>query len=272
MKKVDDLVFTDDYMFGAVMRDPYICTKILERVLKIKIEHIEYPELQKAIKPYYESKGVRLDVYVKDTNQVFDVEVQSSEPADVAKRTRYYQSMVDIDCLAKGQAYESLPKSYIIFFCKQDWLKTGVPVATFQNRCKENTNLTLNDGSTKIFLNAELWEKEADVETRAFMNYIYNSKVTDELSSEIENKVILTKINEIFRNDYLSMNLHDHDIIYKAKNEGKAEGIEETKISNAKAFILLNKLSLEEIASCCNLTLEKVQELADELKKCKYEE
>jgi len=92
------------------------------------------------------------------------------------------------------------------------------------------------------------------------MKYLYECKITDELSYEIESKVGTTKLNEIFRNDYLSMNLHDHDIIYKAKNEG----IEETKISNAKAFILLGKLSLEDIASCCNLPLEKVQKLAEE--------
>jgi len=260
MKPIEDLVFTDDYMFGAVMRDPDICTKILERVLKIKIEHLEYPELQKAIKPYYESKGVRLDVYVKDSNQVFDVEVQASEPADLAKRTRYYQSMVDIDCLAKGKPYEDLPKSYIIFFCKKDWLGTGLPIATYQNTCMENKKITLKDESIKIFLNAELWEKETDIETQSFMKYLNDYKVTDELSNEIENKVVTTKLNEIFRNDYLSMNLHDHDIIYKAKNEG----IEETKIANAKALILLGKLSLEDIASCCNLSLEKVQELAKE--------
>ena len=77
MKKIEDLAFTDDYMFGAVMHDPDICKKVLERVLKIKIDHLEYPELQKSIKPYYESKGVRLDVYVKDSDQVFDIEVQA---------------------------------------------------------------------------------------------------------------------------------------------------------------------------------------------------
>ena len=118
MKKIEDLAFTDDYMFGAVMRDPDICKKVLERVLKIKIDHLEYPELQKSIKPYYESKGVRLDVYVKDSDQVFDIEVQASEPVDPAKRTRYYQSMVDIDCLAKGSLYEELPTNYIIFLRK----------------------------------------------------------------------------------------------------------------------------------------------------------
>lgn len=53
------------------------------------------------------------------------------------------------------------------------------------------------------------------------MKYLYESKITDELSNEIENKA-----------------------------------------ANAKALILLGKLSLQNIASCCELPLEKVQELA----------
>ncbi len=42
-KPVEELVFTDDFMFGAVMREPEICKGVLERLLHVKIDHIEYP-------------------------------------------------------------------------------------------------------------------------------------------------------------------------------------------------------------------------------------
>ena len=42
-KPVEDLVFTDDFMFGAVMREPEICKGVLERLLHTRIDHIEYP-------------------------------------------------------------------------------------------------------------------------------------------------------------------------------------------------------------------------------------
>ncbi|MDY5122535.1 MAG: hypothetical protein SPE59_01910 [Treponema sp.] len=74
IKPVDQLVFSDDFMFGAVMRDPEICKGVIERLLQIKIDHIEYPELQKVISPFYSKKGVRLDVYVADSDRIFDVE------------------------------------------------------------------------------------------------------------------------------------------------------------------------------------------------------
>ena len=41
-KPVEDLVFSDDFMFGAVMREPEICKGVLERLLHTKIERIEH--------------------------------------------------------------------------------------------------------------------------------------------------------------------------------------------------------------------------------------
>lgn len=56
-KPVDELTFTDDGMFQAVMKDPALCAELVERLLHIKVSHIEYPELEKKIAPYFSSKG-----------------------------------------------------------------------------------------------------------------------------------------------------------------------------------------------------------------------
>ena len=71
------------YIFEKVLQNAEICQELLERLLKIKIEHIEYPEIEKTISPYYETKGVRLDVYVKDSDKVFDIELQNSADVDI---------------------------------------------------------------------------------------------------------------------------------------------------------------------------------------------
>ena len=114
-KPIEDLVFSDDFMFGAVMKEPDICKGVLECLLQIKIDHVEYPELQKSISPLYTQKGVRLDVYVADSDKVFDVECQSYKVKDLGKRTRYYQSLLDVDNLLKGKNYSELKETYIIF-------------------------------------------------------------------------------------------------------------------------------------------------------------
>lgn len=65
-KPVDQLTFTDDGMFQTVMRDPKICAELVERLLDVEINHVDYPELEKEIAPYYTSKSIRLDVYLKN--------------------------------------------------------------------------------------------------------------------------------------------------------------------------------------------------------------
>ena len=77
-KPIEELTITDDFMFGAVMRNPKYCKPLLERTLGVKIRKIEYPELQKAFSERYASKGVRLDAYVEDdAGTVYDVEIQT---------------------------------------------------------------------------------------------------------------------------------------------------------------------------------------------------
>ena len=169
MKPIEELTFTVDYMFGYVMRNKEICKGIIERLLKIKIDKIEYPELQKSITPHYESKGIRLDVYVLDSSRVFDIEVQNILDDDLPTRTRYYQSMMDIDLLLKGKKYSELKESFVIFVCKEDFFDEGLPCYTFSNLCHEKPTLELGDKTHKIIFNAGAFSKENDLE-RLFSN------------------------------------------------------------------------------------------------------
>ena len=70
IKPVEELRFTDDFMFCRVMKNPDLCKGVIERLLGIKVERIEYPDLQKEIRPYYSAHGVRMDVYVKDSDRI----------------------------------------------------------------------------------------------------------------------------------------------------------------------------------------------------------
>ena len=119
-KKIEDLTFIDDGMFQAVMHEPEICEEVIARLLHVEVEKVVYPELEKQIKPFYTSKGVRLDVYLKDNNKIIDVEIQTYRQDAIGKRTRYYQSMIDIDSLMKGQDYTELLDSYVLFICTYD--------------------------------------------------------------------------------------------------------------------------------------------------------
>lgn len=91
------------------MQNPELCKELLQRILPdLNIDRIEYPELQKAIKPDMDARSVRLVVYVKDNkNTVYDIEMQVSDTKELPERSRYYQSMIDLQLIDKGQYYKN---------------------------------------------------------------------------------------------------------------------------------------------------------------------
>ena len=267
-KPVDKLTFADDGMFQEVMRNPEICAELIERLLHLKVGHVEYPELEKAIKPFYTTKGVRLDVYLKDEDKIIDVELQCYPQEALGKRTRYYQSMIDMDSLMKGQDYPELKESYILFICKQDpffideenKLSYGLPCYTFQNICKENAEVNLNDKSLTVIYNASAYEAEKDEKIKAFLHFIStNEPGKDDFTKRLSKLVEKIKDNEKFRSDYAAMNLHDRDIRRAAIKEGAQQ-----KTIEAAIEFYENGVSVEIIAKSLKMTTERVLEIVGE--------
>ena len=271
-KRFEDLTFTDDGMFQAVLHEPGICAELVERLLHIKVNRIDYPELEKAIAPYYSSKGIRLDVYIKDTDKVIDVEIQSYRQEALGKRTRYYQSMIDIDSLMKGMDYPELKDSYILFICKNDPFcdengePFGLPCYTFQNICSENADVNLNDKSLKVIYNASAYAKEKDEKIRDFLHFITtNDPGNDDFSNRLSTIVQKLKDDEKFKEAYNAMNLHDRDIIRETRKVAIAEGQQQKAVEDAIEFLKEN-ISPETIAKCVKLPLEQVLELQAKIK------
>ena len=272
IKRFEDLTFTDDGMFQAVLHEPGICAELVERLLHIKVNRIDYPELEKAIAPYYSSKGIRLDVYIKDTDKVIDVEIQSYRQEALGKRTRYYQSMIDIDSLMKGMDYPELKDSYILFICKNDPFcdengePFGLPCYTFQNICSENADVNLNDKSLKVIYNASAYAKEKDERIRDFLHFITtNDPGSDDFSNRLSTIVQKLKDDEKFREAYNAMNLHDRDIIRETRKVAIAEGQRQKAVEDA-IELLKENISPETIAKCVKLPLEQVLELQAKIK------
>ena len=67
IKDWSTLTLSNDFMFGKVMQNEDVCKELLENLLHIKIKKLVYLEPQKTIDVSIQSKGVRLDVYVADS-------------------------------------------------------------------------------------------------------------------------------------------------------------------------------------------------------------
>ena len=224
-KPVEELTFTDDFMFGTVMKNQFICKGVIERLLHIKVGKIEYPSLQKTITSFYESKGIRLDVYVSEPQRIFDIEIQTSIPPSLPKRTRYYQSLMDVDNLLRGQSYAELKESYVIFICTQDPFGKGLPVYTFRNVCSEDGTLFLDDKSYKVFYNVGAYGKEDEPELSALLQYLCERRATSGFTQHIDALVEKAKRNEKFRSVYMSLNIREDDLRMAGEKIGFERGV-----------------------------------------------
>ena len=117
MKEIrwEEVGISNDFMFGKVMRDSELCRELLEAILEVKIDRVEYPEEQKVINMTADARSVRLDVYVKDgLGTVYDIEMQATDTKELPKRSRYYQGMIDLELIEKGESYRKLNTSFVI--------------------------------------------------------------------------------------------------------------------------------------------------------------
>ena len=173
IKPYEELELKDDFMFGLIMHDPKYVKPFLEMILKIKIRKVVYPQSQKSIDLSANAKAVRLDVYVEDDqNTVFNLEMQTSDNRNLPKRMRYYQGVIDLNILQKGQDYTKLKKSYVIFICTFDPFGEGRHIYTFCNTCQENTALTLDDDAVKIILSTKGTMDDVSPEMKRILDYI----------------------------------------------------------------------------------------------------
>lgn len=230
-KKFEDLTLRDDFIFGNVMKNKALCKELLEIILEVKIRDITYPEEQKTIKIIRDARSIRLDVYVEDDqNTVYNVEMQTTNPGNLPKRTRYYQGLIDLNLISKGEDYDNLKKSYVIFICVEDIFGQGRYIYTFENICLQDFNLRLGDDSTKIFLNADGYVEDISPELKAFLVYLRDGVISNTFTKNLEDAVEAGKNCDEWRREYMTLQMRDRENYRKGRKEGQTE----TTINNIK--------------------------------------
>lgn len=245
IKPWEELTIRDDYMFKLVMRRRRICKKMLEGTLRIRIEKIRYLETEKSITAPYRSKGIRLDVYVKDErNTVYNIEMQIRrlEGDALFKRTRYYQPMMDADLLAAGADYDELNKTIIIFICPFDPFGEGRYMYTFENICLENKNLNLLDGATKIFLNTKGQIGDIDDTIRAFLQYVDGVVTDNSFVQEVEEEIRRVKLEEGERVNYMTFAMK----MMEERKEGRKEGQRDERVAILRRLVTQSQIPVEQ--------------------------
>lgn len=236
-KRLQDLTIKDNFMFGAVMSIEENCIAFLEMVLGFPIEKVVVSK-ERSMIYHPEYRGVRLDIYARDEKHThYNVEMQARRQADLGKRSRYYHSQIDVECLEKGLPYEELPNTFVIFICDFDPFGCGLYYYSFQNECQEDTRAKLCDGNKTIFLSTKGKNKEQIPQSLVkFLKFVEadlaesEEDFDDELVRQFQTSIRKIKTSREMGERYMLF----EELLKEERQEGLAQGRQE----NAREYIL----------------------------------
>ena len=269
-RKFQDLTIKNNFMFGAVMAEPKNCKGIIELVLGIEIDHVEVSK-EKSMAYHPEYKGVRLDVYAKDENNTrYNIEMQVAKKPALGRRTRYYQSQMDMELLLSGQEYKELPNSYVIFICDFDPFGKRKYCYTFQPKCKEDPEVDLEDGRCCVFLST--YGENEDEVPRELVKFLKFVKANQEESQKDFQDYFVKQLQDSIRWIKSSREMEERFMIFEEmmkdeREAGKQEGIREGKQKTQQntAFNMHQKgYTNEAIAEVLEVDVETVLEWISE--------
>ena len=218
----DEIGITNDYMFGTVFRDKEKCKELLQRILKIRLVEIEVVEPQKIMKTTLIGKGIRIDIYAKDSKgNVYDIEMQTTEETDLHLRTRYYHSEMDSYQIRAGQKYFNLKQSVVIFICTFDPFADDRSIYTFETTCKENKELVLADKRRTYFVNVNGSREGISEDTTKLLDYFKTGQPTDHYTKDIQKQVQIIRNNDDWRENYMTIEMKMDQRYEQGKNEGE---------------------------------------------------
>lgn len=248
---------SNNFIFYKVMRDhPNACQHLLEILLHIKIDKMEMHN-EEVIDLEYDAKGIRLDVFVKDSDRMFDLELQVTNTGELPERSRYYSSLMTLDSLKSGQPYNELCESHVVFICLKDIFENNLPVCTFENICLEDGKTKLNDRDYKHFFIAPTCAKMIeDEEVKSFFEYLVSKKAESDYTKNLENYVNDAKNNMEYKRQFMEWERQ----MARQFADGKKEGLQEKAVNAAVLLVKKYKATPESAASDMEAPLELVLE------------
>ena len=162
--------------------------------------------------------------------------------------------------LQKGQPYDLLPPTFIIFICVFDFFEQGNYVYTFKKCCLENRELELPDEATTMLLNTKGTHGDISKDIKSFYDYVNNHIVTTDFTKQIDDEISYLKLDTKVRREFMLMEAR----LLDERREGIAEGEANANIATAKRMLAKGCYSLEVIAELTNLSLADVEKLKED--------
>ena len=164
------------------------------------------------------------------------------------KRSRYYHSCIDKSQVSKGEPYNKLRKTYVIFICTFDLFERNLAKYEFDTICKQDKNLTLADDRHTVFVNAQ--GVTDDQKLKEFLDFLRDGEVSKTpFILDLRKEVNYASKNSKWREEYDMLLAREQLLVEEGRKEGLVQGIEKQKQDTVSFIQKMQEkgLSAEEI-------------------------
>lgn len=239
----------DDFLTKCFEGD----TASIELVLRIVLEKPDLKVLDVHTQVFVENllnRSVRLDILATDsTGAKLNVEIQRSDKGAGRKRARYNSSMMDANLLKKGEDFDQLPETWVIFITENDVMAKGLPLYPVE-RCFLETGKKFEDGSHILYVNGAY---RGDTPIGKLMHDFSCTDAADMYYGTLADRVRFFKESK-----------EGIEIMCRAMEDMRNQTLKEGAINSAKRMLADGILTLEKIAEYAGLSLDEVKKLKAE--------
>jgi predicted transposase/invertase (TIGR01784 family) len=262
-KSLNELTLLDRFLFAEVMEDPENVELMLNIILgkEIILKHLPQVEKEERKSPLY--RYVRLDVWAQDENDtIYDAEVQKENTRNLPRRSRYYQGMIDSKLLEPGEIdFNHLNDLFIIMITPFDLFGENKYCYTFRMKCDEVSNMNLEDGAVRIFLNTHGQNKDEVslelIELLHFIEYTNDDGETECKSQQL--RKLQKRVKDIQNSAEVGVKyMQAWEERIMEQNQAREEGKQEAIIELIKKKQAKGK-SIEQIADALEKSVEEVE-------------
>ena len=243
----------DDFLTKCFEGD----TASIELVLQIVLEKPDLKVLDVRTQVFVENllnRSVRFDILATDsTGAKINVEIQRADKGAGRKRARYNSSMMDATLLKKGDDFDNLPETWVVFITENDVIGKGLPLYPVERRFL-GTGERFEDGSHILYVNGAY---RGDTPIGKLMHDFSCTNAADMYYTTLADRVRFFKES---KEGILIM----CKVMEDMRKESLQEGIKEGAINTAKRMLTDGILTLEKIAEYAGLPLDEVKKLKAE--------
>lgn len=258
IERIKEFRLIDDDFMTAVFKENIRDTEMLLNTILGRYDLQVTKVTAQSVLKNLNGRSARLDIHAVDSaGKHYDVEIQREDKGAGLKRARHNSALLDASILQPGQDTEILPETYVIFITEKDIFNKGKPLYPIDRYVEVNGAVEkVDDGSHILYVNGQ-YRDETPI--GQLMHDFFCTKPDDMVNKNLSETVRFYKEDEkgvrAMCRAMEEMRNEAYEKAYEMARKKTLEGV-------IKALIQAGDLSLEQIATSLNESLDWVQEIA----------